>query len=364
MTTAAVTMRSLPYNVFELTLMVTGECNLRCSYCYMGGRRPTVMEAALARRGIDRALASLQPQGRLELGFFGGEPLLQAEMIEGLIEYARSAAAPRGQGVSVSITTNGTVTTPAAWRVMSSGIHLAVSCDGAQAVHDRHRPLASGLGSWRIVCDTLRRLVELNRDPVISLVVRPDTLGELNEGLAAMRDLGVRFVSPSLDLWTTWREEDIAALGSAISRAASLWRPGDGGFGIGWFDDMASRLAGLKSTPCARCLFGAGQIAVSPAGNLYPCERLIGLDAEDNPARLRGTAMLGEDFLDYRPTARPAEPACADCTIRHACSTFCRCSNLVRTGDPARPDRLLCELNKMVFAAVSEVLGLDGDEED
>lgn len=355
-----VTGRALPYNVFELTLMVTGNCNLRCVYCYMGPRRDCVMDAGLGRRCIDRAFRSVLPQGRLELGFFGGEPLLEAQLIAELMGYARSQGAEGGKSVDVSITTNGTVAGPAAWRVMlDAGVQLAVSCDGAAEVQDPCRPMASGQGSSQIVHETLRRLVAEGKDVTVIMVLRPNTVEQLPTGLAAIRDLGVRFVSPSLDLWTPWRAEDIAHLDQAVTQAAALWRPGGGGFGIGWFDDMASRLAGLECAPCGRCAFGAGQVAVSPAGNLYPCERLIGQDDEGNPYRLAGAGMEGEDFLGYRPAANPAPAACEQCTIRHACSTYCRCSNLVRTGDVARPDRLLCELNKAVFREVSRILEIE-----
>ncbi|MBI5725275.1 MAG: radical SAM protein [Planctomycetes bacterium] len=352
--------RALPYGIFELTLVVTANCTMRCTYCYAGGARRSVMDESLGRQSIDRALRSMSPKGRLELGFFGGEPLLEAELVGAFIDYARRRAAPKDQTVEVSITTNGTATTESAWKVMmDGGVQIAVSCDGTAGTHDRHRKLAGGKGSWKIVEAAIRRLVKEGKDATVVMVLRPDTVADLPAGLAAIRDMGIKFVSPSLDLWTQWRPEDIANLGQAVAKAADLWKPAGGGFGIGWFDDMSSRLAGLESAPCARCAFGAGQIAVSTAGNLYPCERLIGRDADDNPHRLAGHATRGEDFLGYRPVPLRADAACRECTISLACSTYCRCSNLVRTGDVARPDRLLCELNKAVFKEVSRILGLD-----
>jgi len=349
----------MPYNVFELTLMVTAECPLRCAYCYNGPRRTVAMDREVGRRGLDRAIASMQPGGRLELGFFGGEPLLEAALIRELLDYARAGVSAVGGKVDVSITTNGVVDTAAAWDIMLDGsVRMAVSCDGAAATHDRHRTLASGGGSHALATSTIARLLREGRSPTVVMVARPDTVNTLPTGLEAIRDLGVGFAHPSLDLWSRWSETDIAALSDALVAAADVWRPANG-FGIGWFDDMASRLADLRIAPCARCAFGAGQIAVSPAGNLYPCERLIGQDHDDNPHRLSGHVMDGGvDFLGFAPTPARAEPACAECTIRHACTTFCRCSNVVRTGNGAKPDRLLCELNRMVFREVCRVLKL------
>ncbi|MCL2700726.1 MAG: radical SAM protein [Phycisphaerae bacterium] len=352
-------MPALPYNVFELTLMVTAECPLRCTYCYNGPRRAATMDVAAGRRGIDRAVASMQPGGRLELGFFGGEPLLEAPLIRELLDYARAGVSAGGGKVDVSITTNGVVDTPAAWDIMlDAGVRMAVSCDGAAATHDRHRKLASGAGSHTLATATLARLLREGRPPTAVMVTRPDTVADLPAGLEAIRDLGVGFAHPSLDLWCRWNDDDMDNLSAAVEASANIWRPANG-FGIGWFDDMASRLAGLNIAPCARCAFGAGQIAVSPAGNLYPCERLIGQDGDDNPHRLHGHVMDGGDFLGFAPTPARAEPQCAECTIRHACNTFCRCSNVVRTGDGAKPDRLLCELNRMIFRQVCRVLKLE-----
>jgi radical SAM protein with 4Fe4S-binding SPASM domain len=98
---------------------------------------------------------------------------------------------------------------------------------------------------------------------------------------------------------------------------------------------------------------------VAPSGRLYPCERLIG---EDDPAyahALPGHALAGEDFLMDSvpaPNVAPASPECGACTARELCDTTCRCSNLVRTGDAARPDGLLCALNRACLREVARVI--------
>ena len=79
------------YNRYSLTLMLTHDCNLRCSYCYMGAKSGRVMPESLGRKAIDRAIASLEDKGELELGFFGGEPLLEPALLGSLIKYAQLA---------------------------------------------------------------------------------------------------------------------------------------------------------------------------------------------------------------------------------------------------------------------------------
>ena len=96
------------YTHFGLTLMVNHACNLRCTYCYTGAKtnRPTPLEVGFA--AIDRALATLQPAGTLELGFFGGEPLFEASRITRWIQHARDGAARQNAGLRFNLTTNGT----------------------------------------------------------------------------------------------------------------------------------------------------------------------------------------------------------------------------------------------------------------
>ena len=134
---AEVAMR---YDCFHLVLMVTHACNLRCDYCYMGRKSPRRCCPAIGRSAIARAVCSIRPSGVLELGFFGGEPLLEAELITGLLSHARHAAESAGVVLRPTLTTNGTIATAAAWDVMTDdGLDLCISHDGLPEVHDRHR---------------------------------------------------------------------------------------------------------------------------------------------------------------------------------------------------------------------------------
>ena len=156
---------------FGLVLMVTHDCNLRCSYCYVRAPReagaagsPRRMPQHLARKAIDRAIASLEPGGTLELGFFGGEPLLEAPLILAMADYARCRAVSRGLGLSLNLTTNGTVTDPAAWAVMTlAEMDLAVSHDGLPEVHSQHRRRPDGCATSCRVLRTIHHLLDQDR---------------------------------------------------------------------------------------------------------------------------------------------------------------------------------------------------------
>ena len=347
------------YQRFGLVLTVDHACNLRCTYCFTGAKFHKPMPPSIGRRAIDRALASLRRGGTLELGFFGGEPLLRAELIIELLDYARSRCAAAKIELSPTLTTNGTMAEGAAWQVlMDPQIDLAISHDGLPVAHDRHRLSVLGNGTSDRVLETMRRLIERGRRFRVVMVVRPDTLEHLPAGIAFLRELGVRRVEPSLDLWTTWTQRDVERLERVIARCADLWREGLAVFGIGWFDEKALYAADIPVTPTARCGFGAGEIAVAPSGNLYPCERLMGADEPGNPMRLPGhVADGGVDFLNGREAScGRGDEACDSCAVRSMCNTDCRCSNYVRSGDVSRPDGLLCAWNQACLEQTARAL--------
>ena len=349
------------YPHFALTLMVNHACNLRCTYCYTGAKFSSPMAHQTGVAAIERAFRSLSPGGRLDLGFFGGEPLLEALRIAEWMRFARSCSSRSGKRVGFNLTTNGTITSQEAWNIMmEEDFELAVSFDGTPELHDRHRRDAHGNGSAAVVEATLRRLMEAGKVFTVVVVVRPDNLDQIAAGLVHLHGLGVRRVHLSLDLWTGWTLEDGRRLQNLTTNAARLWRRWLPDFSLNWFDGKTASLAGMAdSEETTRCGFGDGEIAVAPSGRLYPCERLIGEDRLNHPLRLPGHALEGDDFLQDSDNAFVRGAPCSRCLLASACDTFCRCSNFIRTGDTNKPDGLLCILNKATARATLEVLEPD-----
>ncbi|MGB0580619.1 MAG: radical SAM protein [Limisphaerales bacterium] len=336
---------------FSLTLMVNHACNLRCSYCYTGSKFNRRMLPGMGDQAIRRALASIRNGGRLDLGFFGGEPMMEAKRIREWIGYAKAVAAGRGIRVIPGLTTNGTIRNPQADDLLFGGeLEVSISCDGAPETHDRHRIGLDGAGSFSKVRDTIEALVAVEADFQTITVVRPDTAAKLPDNLKFLHSLGVRRMVVSLDLWTQWKRQDAARLLEGIAAAGRFWRERLPCVSVNCFD---LKLAAIVGAPVAEdvtvCGYGHGVIAVSPAGNLYPCERVIADDQPGNPARLPGRVHEGEDFLQFQPAGERNAAACSNCAIRDACGTSCRCSNFVRTGDVGRPDGLLCLFDKACY---------------
>jgi uncharacterized protein len=347
------------YDHFGLVLMVNHACNLRCTYCYTGAKFSRAMPEEVGRRAIDRAIASLNVGGRLELGFFGGEPLVESRLISALVDHAQRASMRAGRQLELGLTTNGTICNESAWSVMTlPAMDLAVSHDGLPEVHDHHRRSVEGAATSAVVGATMRRLIEAGKPFRVIMVVRPDTVDRLSDGIRYLRTLGARSVEPSLDLWTAWPEPDMQRLERAVDDCAELWRAGLPDFGISWFDEKAAHLARVPLTQNARCGFGDGEIAVAPSGNLYPCERLIGDDSPLNSMRLPGHVLDAgaRDFLGLGHFPARCDEECNACAMQDLCNSTCRCSNFVRSGDPKRPDGLLCRWNQACLLATARMM--------
>lgn len=350
------------YQQFGLVLVMNHACNLRCDYCYTGTKYPRAMPETIGRIAIERAVHSIAEGRALELGFFGGEPLLESSLIRRLLEYGRRLCGDKIE-LRPSLTTNGTIASGDAWIVLAeSGVDVAISHDGLPDAHDRHRRDVSGRGSSAAVETTIGRLIEAGREARTVTVVRPDTLADLPAGMIHLRELGVLRIDLSLDLWTRWSADDLQALRKAIALLARLWLDWlPDGIGINWFDQKAAELLRLRdSRGTARCGFGAGEVAVAPSGNLYPCERLVGEDRLDNRWRLPGHATDGG--ADFLPTSglltspERSDDACDRCAMTSMCDTICRCSNYVRTGDVRHPDALLCAWNQACLEHTARAL--------
>lgn len=343
---------------FGLTLMVNHACNLRCTYCYTGSKFQRRMQLAIAKKAIDRAVASTANGGTIELGFFGGEPLVEAKLILDLLDYAELCTKKRAIRIIGSITTNATITDEEAWKVMNHpNINLAISCDGLPEVHDSCRVTVDGRGTSSIVATTIQRLLAAQKEFRVVMVITPGNVSSVAKGIEYLFQLGVTRVDLSLDLWTKWERKDSAPLETMIRECAQVWQKGLPVRGINWFDEKTIKCAQIPTNKIARCSFGNGEIAVSPAGNLYPCERLIGEDSETNAMRMPGHIMDGkENFLPNEQQSRSCNDECNSCPVQSLCSTDCKCSNYIRTGDTQQPDLLLCMVNKLCTEETLKVL--------
>ena len=220
--------------VLEVGVVLTHACNLACVYCYTGDKKRVRMSEAVADATVDFAFRTAAERGsRLQLGFFGGEPLLERTLLLDLAARARARAQADAIGLTLQVTTNGTLLTPDIVEQLGAlQVHVALSTDGTQAQHEAGRLLAGGGSSWEATRAGLRALVAArDRFPFdVIAVIDPCNVAGLSDGVLELVDAGVE----SLTLNMNW-----GARSTAPSR-------------LSWMTLLA-RVFRIDISVCSRC---------------------------------------------------------------------------------------------------------------
>ena len=338
----------------DVTLCLTHACNLRCAYCYAGEKSARRMTWDTAKASVDFALAHTierarltKRPGRMQLGFFGGEPLLEWPLMQQAFHYTREACDTAGVRLLRTVTTNLTLLDreKADW-FRENRFHVGLSIDGHAAVHDALRRRPDGSGS-HAACE---RALEFFRGPESNgeaiLVVDPRTVDQLPEAVEWLIGRDIRRLSLNPNFTGDWTEDTAARWRTAYERIVPLYvsafrenRP----FRLNVFDGKIQARVNGGMRDCDRCGFGENEIAVSAAGHFYPCERLVG---EDTVESLR----IGDTRRGFYPEARcrilgsrgNTVKSCLACAVRDRCVNWCGCVNHATTGRTNEVAGIVC----------------------
>jgi uncharacterized protein len=290
----------------HLILNVTEACNLRCSYCSYGTAYPYErkhsnrhMRFETAKRAIDLLLRHSDGCESVVVGFYGGEPLLVPELIARCVQYAKALAAQMGRRIRFAITTNGTLLTREAIRLLvRERFSVLVSLDGPKEIHDRYRVSAAGDGSFQAVIAGLRRLRA--EDPTYfetyvgySCVLAPpfsllgvrdffenfaySTKGPLVVSLANLADTTFYARFPG-EIWTEYEQQKRqleAEFMDQLQRGGSVDKFSTEFFRRAlarWHNRVVGEVE--QVAPNGICLPGQQRTFISTDGVIYPCEKL------------------------------------------------------------------------------------------
>jgi uncharacterized protein len=347
----------------RLTLFLDHACNLACTYCYNGRKFSRPMSLDTARAAVKLVLDS--PTPLIQVGFFGGEPLLQQDLIGQVVEMVRGEVAGRQAEPLFTMTTNATLLDgPTVQRLAAFKMHYGVSIDGPQPYHDAARPYAGGQSSFPKVLAALGHLVQAGAPLKTITVVTPRNLEALADTFRMLADLGVRHVHFSLDYESPWTEADLERYRLALRQLGDAWadrcRAGGPYVLVSIFENkIRSHIKGGYS--CAdQCDFGCAEWAVAPSGHIYPCDRLVGEDTRED--LIIGDVHHGGIFLDRlkalvaRKNALPE--GCEECQYRQRCMHWCGCVNYAMTGDVGEVDGLLCRFEQIHIEESDRVAAL------
>jgi len=344
--------------VKALCLHVAHTCNLTCDYCfaregqYHGDR--ALMSYEVGKQALDFLLAHSGTRRNLEVDFFGGEPLLNWDVVKRLVAYGRSQEEKWNKRFRFTLTTNGMLIDDEVIEFSNREMeNVVLSLDGRREVHDHFRKTASGTGSYDVVVPKFLELVR--RRTKGSYYIR-GTFTRNNLDFATdilhMADLGLRELSmepvvcPPGDPYAL-REEDLPQIFAEYERLAvemeKRYREGNG---FRFYHYMLN----FDHGPCAHkrltgCGSGTEYLAVTPWGDLYPCHQFVG-DEE---------YVIGDVWQGVTNTAvREAlascnvfeRAACQDCWARMYCGGGCAANAYHVSGSIQGIDAMGCALFK------------------
>ncbi len=330
--------------VKALCLHIAHTCNLNCSYCFASqgkyhGER-AVMSFEVGKRALDFLIENSGTRRNLEVDFFGGEPLMNFDVVKRLVEYARSVEKEKNKNFRFTLTTNGMLVDDDvidfANREMSN---VVLSLDGRKEIHDRCRVDYAGNGSWEKIVPKFQKFVKMRGNKNYYMRgtfthANPDFL----EDIKTMLDLGFTelsmepvVTSPSDPAALT--EEDKVIVMEQYEKLAELMLQRDKeGRPFTFYHYMID----LADGPCiykriSGCGSGTEYMAVTPWGDLYPCHQFVGEEKfklGDIYNGVTNTAVR-EEFASCNVYAREE---CKNCWAKLYCSGGCAANAYHATG--------------------------------
>jgi uncharacterized protein len=351
----------------DVTFVLTHDCNLACGYCYAGRKfrkamTPEVRDQALAL-AFEDVMHLPEAERKVDLSYFGGEPLLAWDM---LVETARTAveqAKAKGVKLRQSVTTNGTLLTKErAATLKEIGFYIALSIDGIKEAHNINRPDFSGKGTFDQVEAGLRNLIELRANFETISVMTPKSVPMLAASVDYLYELGVPRVSINPCYEAIWTDADLEVMQAQyvqIAHIVAKWYRSGRIVSFPPFDaKIITRLKGGLETGDT-CSLGMTAVSVAPSGNLYPCERLVGED-EDHRSVI-GHVASGIDkkkqhgYREHMPDHHAENDECDSCDEKGRCGAYCACANLAETGNASIAGGVQC-LYERVTMTVADSL--------
>lgn len=346
----------------QLTLCLTHDCTLRCSYCYAGRKYAHAMSRETAELGLEAGLAEGKRTGRgVDASFFGGEPLLEWDLLRYCHEYAARRAAELGVDIRFGLTTNGTLLTRErlAW-LAERDFLVGLSVDGSPAMHDANRRYADGRGSHEQVARALALTQEFPalRSRVIC-VVNPANHHWLGQGMQWLHAHYPGMVGLNFDFWSEWSDEQFDSLCRQLDTLQELMLESYRAGTPMREENIEGKIWSAFRNPesaCEHCFIGEQEIAVSVDGNFFPCSRMVGVG--DAPEVTFGDVHRGIDRakqLHFITTRGNATPECRFCELRHRCLNSCGCTNYAASGHINRVSPFLCNLEQKLIAVADSL---------
>lgn len=314
----------------HLRLNVTETCNLRCSYCYERvsevWNQKRIMDWKVAKKAIDQFLFYIQKneKKKISVRFFGGEPLLNWPLVEQSVDYIKNIL-PDDVKVNYIINTNGTLIDGQRAKFLAENqIAVSLSVDGVKDIHDKFRVYPNGAGSFDVVDQKMKYLIEHHCGFNVSVVCTEETLTRLTDFIDYISEkqktcdyripVCFNFVQITDDEGKLTEDEKIDLLIKALKYADKKEVQSFGGLTHFVFEKLLHNYIG---TFCA----GSGsEFSVAPSGDIFPCS---GLDINIGNIDSFDEIFQSETYKNLCRRKSGNIMRCKDCEIECFCSGGC-----------------------------------------
>ena len=344
--------------VKAMCLHIAHDCNLRCEYCFAStgdygvGRKRMSLETG--KKAIDFLIEKSLDRKNLELDFFGGEPLMNWEVVKEIVLYAREREKECGKNFRFTITTNGLLLSDDKIDFINQEMsNVVLSIDGRKEVNDRMRKRVDGTGSYDKITEAFKKLVDKRGDKEYyvrgtytkyNLDFSDDVLHLYELGFdqisvePVMADPKMPYTITERDLPKIFKEYEILA--------DKLQKVYEKGKFVNFFHFMLD----LDQGPCAikrlrGCGCGNEYVAITPDGDIYPCHQFVGID--DFKMGNLDAKTFNEDMKAvFAGSHVYSKPECKKCWAKFYCSGGCNANNYIYEGDIHNAHKLSCEIQK------------------
>ena len=344
--------------VKALCLHIAYDCNLGCKYCFAEegeykGRR-ALMSYEIGKKALDFLIANSGTRRNLEVDFFGGEPLMNFEVVKQLVAYGREQEKLHDKNFRFTLTTNGVLLDDDIMEFANKEMaNVVLSIDGRKEVHDKMRPTRNGKGSYDIIVPKFQKLADSRNQTnyyVRGTFTHYNT--DFSKDVLHMADLGFEQISvepvvaPPEEGYALTKEDVSVICQEYDSLAKEMIRRKENGKCFNFFHFMID----LTGGPCvAKRLSGCGSgteyLAVTPWGDFYPCHQFVG--NEDFLLGNVDTGITNTKVQDeFKLCNVYAKETCKDCFARFYCSGGCAANAFNFTGDINGAYEIGCDLQK------------------
>jgi SCIFF radical SAM maturase len=321
--------------VKALCLHIAHDCNLACRYCFAEegeyhGRR-ALMSFEVGKKALDFLIANSGSRRNLEVDFFGGEPLMNWQVVKDLVAYGRQQEKLHDKHFRFTVTTNGVLLNDEIQEFINQEMdNVVLSLDGRREVNDHMRPFRNGKGSYDLIVPKFQKLADSRNQEkyYIRGTFTRENL-DFSEDILHFADLGFTqmsiepVVGDASDPYAI-REEDLPKIMEEYDKLARVMIQREKeGKGFQFFHFMID----LDGGPCvAKRLSGCGSgteyLAVTPWGDLYPCHQFVGQE-EFLMGNVEDGIIKPEIADDFRSCNVYSKEKCRDCFAKFYCSGGC-----------------------------------------